>query len=102
LFSSETPIVRWPAAVSLFHDRTKHTNAGTPNYMAPELLDCRPFNKSVDVYAFGIVLYEVMQTLIFCTCHSGWCHMIVAIVIKYCERMRAIRSYISSFGSLLP
>lgn len=27
--------------------------------MAPELLDGRPFNKSVDVYAFGIVLYEV-------------------------------------------
>lgn len=39
--------------------RTRNTNAGTPNYMAPELLDCRPFNKSVDVYAFGIVLYEV-------------------------------------------
>jgi serine/threonine protein kinase len=27
--------------------------------MAPELLDSKPFNKSVDVYAFGIVLHEV-------------------------------------------
>lgn len=27
--------------------------------MAPELLQDRPFNKSVDVYAFGIVLWEV-------------------------------------------
>jgi len=27
--------------------------------MAPELLENRPFNKSVDVYAFGILLWEV-------------------------------------------
>jgi serine/threonine protein kinase len=36
--------------------------------MAPELLDGRPFNKSVDVYAFGIVLYEVGMTV-------GLCHI---------------------------
>lgn len=36
--------------------------------MAPELLDGRPFNKSVDVYAFGIVLYEVGMSV-------GLCHI---------------------------
>lgn len=40
-------------------DRTSVTSAGTPAYMAPELLQERGFNKSVDVYAFGILLWEV-------------------------------------------
>ncbi|CAM9099857.1 unnamed protein product [Ascophyllum nodosum] len=39
--------------------RTSLTSAGTPAYMAPELLQERPFNKSVDVYAFGILLWEI-------------------------------------------
>ena len=43
--------------------RTRTTTAGTPNYMSPELLDNRPFNKTVDVYAFGILLYEVSSSV---------------------------------------
>lgn len=38
---------------------TKATTAGTPCYMAPELLANRPFSCKVDVYAFGILLWEV-------------------------------------------
>ncbi len=38
---------------------TRVTTAGTPNYMAPELLEDRPFSKAVDVYAFGMVLWEM-------------------------------------------
>ena len=38
---------------------TKVTTAGTPAYMAPELLKNKPFSKEVDVYAFGIVLWEI-------------------------------------------
>ena len=38
---------------------TRIVTAGTPMYMAPELLLNKPFNKSVDVYAFGILLSEV-------------------------------------------
>ena len=34
-------------------------SAGTPNYMAPELLEGRGFSKAVDVYAFGMLLCEV-------------------------------------------
>ena len=33
--------------------KCKNTQAGTPAYMAPELLDNKVFNKSVDVYAYG-------------------------------------------------
>jgi serine/threonine protein kinase len=32
--------------------------------MAPELLDGKNFNKKVDVYAFGILLWEVSCGLI--------------------------------------
>jgi len=39
--------------------QTKNTQAGTPAYMAPELLENASFNKSVDVYAFGILLWEL-------------------------------------------
>jgi serine/threonine protein kinase len=33
--------------------------AGTPAYMAPELLQGRGFSKAVDVYAFGVLLAEI-------------------------------------------
>jgi serine/threonine protein kinase len=38
---------------------SKITQAGTPSYMAPELLENKAFNKSVDVYSFGVLLNEV-------------------------------------------
>lgn len=40
---------------------TRITTAGTPSYMAPELLKNKPFSKEVDVYAFGIVLWEIFS-----------------------------------------
>jgi hypothetical protein len=34
---------------------------GTPVYMAPELLERKPYSSAVDVYAFGIVLWEIVN-----------------------------------------
>ena len=36
------------------------TMAGTPVYCAPEVLQGDPYNKSADVYSFGLVLLESM------------------------------------------
>lgn len=35
--------------------------AGTPTYMAPELFMKRQYDQSVDVYAFGCLLWEIMN-----------------------------------------
>ncbi|BBG94087.1 Protein kinase superfamily protein [Prunus dulcis] len=32
---------------------------GTPRYMAPEVLECKPYNRKCDVYSFGICLWEM-------------------------------------------
>lgn len=34
---------------------------GTPLYMAPELVEEKPYNYSVDLWSFGIILYELSQ-----------------------------------------
>ena len=40
---------------------TRETVAGTPAYMAPELLAAKPFGKAVDAYAFGVLLWELLE-----------------------------------------
>eukprot|EP01033_Poteriospumella_lacustris_P013511 gene13511-9667_t len=39
--------------------RNRNAAAGTPAYMAPELLDNGTFTKSVDCYAMGMVIWEI-------------------------------------------
>lgn len=34
--------------------------SGTPNYMAPELFQKRPYDEKVDVFAFGNLLWEIV------------------------------------------
>eukprot|EP01038_Epipyxis_sp_PR26KG_P004553 gene4553-6425_t len=40
--------------------KVRNATAGTPAYMAPELIENNPYNKSVDVYAFGVLLWEIL------------------------------------------
>jgi serine/threonine protein kinase len=40
---------------------SKITTAGTPAYMAPELLENKTFNKLVDTYAFGVLMCECVS-----------------------------------------
>ena len=49
------------ASASLSAARTEtEMIIGTPDYMAPEQVEGGPITPSVDIYAFGVVLYELM------------------------------------------
>ena len=39
----------------------REVTAGTPNYMAPELFLAKPYSCAVDVFAFGVVLNEMLS-----------------------------------------
>jgi serine/threonine protein kinase len=41
-------------------DYTMTKNCGTPFYMAPEMFKPGPYTKTVDVFAFGMILFEIV------------------------------------------
>lgn len=63
LVESITPlklkITDFEFSVKLPENGTASKPSGTVFYMAPELLDCLPHNQSVDIWALGIMLYEL-------------------------------------------
>lgn len=38
----------------------KTPDAGTPAYLAPELWSCKPFGRAADIFAFAILLHELL------------------------------------------
>ncbi|KAL2510712.1 Protein kinase superfamily protein [Abeliophyllum distichum] len=47
------------ARVEAQNPRDMTGNTGTLGYMAPEVLDGKPYNRKCDVYSFGICLWEI-------------------------------------------
>ncbi len=62
---------------------------GTPLYMAPELVQERPYNHSVDLWSFGIILYELFvgQPPFFTSQLCSLIKLIVKKSVKYPDTM---------------
>ena len=42
------------------HHQVRQTMCGTPEYMAPEMLHHQPYTENVDIWAVGVVAYELL------------------------------------------
>ncbi|KAJ7295676.1 hypothetical protein O6H91_13G027200 [Diphasiastrum complanatum] len=57
-------IVDFGVACSMQNCKSMSKDIGTYRWMAPEMISQQPYSKKVDVYSFGIVLWEICTGLI--------------------------------------
>lgn len=63
-------------------DESCQSVVGTYHWMAPEVIQSRPYNERIDVYAFGIILFEVCSRSIPYTGTSMQPHDLAMAVTK--------------------